>query len=76
MGYVQCSYFVLLSFYYPLVGSLCGNGHFMCLHSQMDPFVLISIITYWIRDVFSIVLNALLIDDMEVCVIYKWQIFL
>lgn len=62
---------ILLSFYYPLVGSLYGNGHFMCLHSHMDPFVLIFIITYWIRDVFSVVFDALLIDDMEVCVIYK-----
>lgn len=42
---------LLLSFYYPLVGSSCGV-HFMCLHSPMGP---VSIITYWIQDVFFLI---------------------
>lgn len=71
VGYVLCSYFVFLHIYYPLVDSLCGS-HFMFAQSKGSFYVSICIMTHWRRDVFYFVLNALLIDDMEVGVVYEF----
>lgn len=71
VGYVLCSYFVFLPIHCPLDDSLCGS-HFMFAQSKGSFCVFICIITRWRRDVFYFVLNALLIDDMEVGVVYKF----